>query len=230
MKTVAGVLGFVLCILPARGADVEALIKQLKDSDPDLRRSAAKALGEAGSEAKTAVAALSAALKDKDLFVRRFSAQSLGELGPDARDAVPALRKAVDDPKKEVQEAAVGALGKIGLEGVSTLAALVKDANRPPIIRRAAADALQSIGVDAKAAVPALVSALKGQTPKGKKAMQLDKDADVRVEMANALGAIATAADKDALAVLEPLTDRKERNRSLQQAASTAIRKIKERE
>jgi HEAT repeat protein len=229
MRVLLAVAGIVMCVLPVRGADVEVLIKQLKDRDTDVRRAAAKSLGEAGKEARSAVLALSAALKDSDLFVRRFSAQALGDIGPEAKDAVPALRKAIDDPKKEVQEAAVSALGKIGLPSVDVLAAVVKDANRLPLVRRTAADALQAIGPEAKSAVPTLVLALKGVAGKGKKPIAMDRDADVRVEIANALGAIASAGDKDALSALEALTDKKQRDRSLKQAATEAIKKIQAR-
>ncbi len=60
-----------------QGAEVADLVSQLKGNDPELRRAAAKELGEAGADAKTAVPALSQALKDKDWHVRRFSALGL---------------------------------------------------------------------------------------------------------------------------------------------------------
>src|SRR6516162_5148467 len=98
MKQFLGILGAVLCLaMPARAADIDGLVKQLKDPDADVRRSAAKLLGEAGPEAKPAVAALSAALKDRDRYVRRYAAQSLGEIGPDAKAAVPSLATAMKD-------------------------------------------------------------------------------------------------------------------------------------
>src|SRR5579872_2491996 len=123
MRMLVGALAVILCLSSARAADVADLIKQLKDRDSDTRRSAAKALGEAGGDAKVVVPALVGALKDRDRFVRRFAAQSLGDLGPDAGAAVPALRKALDDSRKEVQEAAAAALGKIGPAAVQALIA-----------------------------------------------------------------------------------------------------------
>ena len=110
----------------AGAADVTALVKQLKNSDPDLRRAAAKELGEAGSDAKPAITALAGALKDKDLFVRRFAAEALGKIGPDAKSAIKPLVEALNDPKKEVAQAAATALGQIG--AAEPLAAMVTDA------------------------------------------------------------------------------------------------------
>jgi HEAT repeat protein len=227
MRALLGVAGVVLCVAAsARAADVEGLVKQLKGGDPDARRAAAKALAEAGADAKPAVPALKQALKDKDLFVRRFAAQALGAIGPDAASAAPALGAAVNDPRQEVQEAAVTALGKIGAPAVATLGAVVKDPNAAPALRRRAADALGVIGPDARSAVPALVAAL--QPGKGKR---MDKDSDIRVEVATALGQIAGPGDKKAVDALNAIaTNKKERNRTLKTAAGEALGKIKSRQ
>src|SRR5438045_7135993 len=85
-----------LTVAPAKAdendAQIDALIKQLKSPDSDMRREAAKKLGELGKDAKKAGPALVTALKnDKDLFVRRFAAQGVGEVGADPKLAVPAL-------------------------------------------------------------------------------------------------------------------------------------------
>src|SRR5260370_40669517 len=117
MKKLLGAAAAFLClVVSVQAADVEDLVKQLKDKDPDIRRKAAKELADVGADAKPAVPALVASLKDNDLFVRRFSAQALGAIGPDAQGALPALQKIVKDgnEKKEVQEAAVLAIGKMG--------------------------------------------------------------------------------------------------------------------
>src|SRR5436189_671311 len=80
------------CPAAARADAVDDLIKELKNSDSDLRRAAARKLGEMGADARKAGPALVTALKsDKDLFVRRFAAQALGEVGAEPKTAVPAL-------------------------------------------------------------------------------------------------------------------------------------------
>ncbi len=194
----------------AVAADVPSLVKQLKSPDPDLRRAAAKELGEAGPDAKTAITALTTALGDKDLFVRRFAAQALGEIGPEAKSAVKPLSEALKDPKKEVAQAAATALGKIG--AVEPLAALAGDTRRDPAARRKAIEALGAMKADARSAVPDLTKALK--------------DKDVRIEAADALGEIGPDASS-ALKDLDAIAASKERDRNFKKAVTEAIKKIK---
>jgi len=194
----------------AHASDVATLTKQLKSSDPEMRRAAAKGLSEAGPDAKTAITALTSALSDKDLFVRRFAAQALGEIGPDAKSAVKPLTDALKDPKKEVAEAAATALGKIG--AVEPLTALVRDSKRELGPRRRAIEALGMMKSDAKSAVPALTGALK--------------DKDLRIEAADALGEIGPDASS-ALKELEAIAGSKERDRNFKKAVNGAIKKIK---
>ena len=86
------------------------LIRKLSSKDNEVRRAAAKELGESGQEAKAAVKALTKALKDRDLYVRRYSAEALGNIGPViAREATPALAAALNDDKPQVRLAAVRA-------------------------------------------------------------------------------------------------------------------------
>src|SRR4051812_5084032 len=83
---------------PAR-ADVAALIKKLANSDNEVRRAAAKELGELGKDAKPAVKALAGRLKARALSVRRYAAEALGSIGPDAKEAIPDLTRALGDDK-----------------------------------------------------------------------------------------------------------------------------------
>jgi HEAT repeat protein len=212
--------------MSAVAADVDTLIKQLRDDDADTRRAAAQSLGEAGAEGKPAARALMGALRDRDMFVRRFAALALGEIGADPKDAVPALRTALNDSRKEVQEAAATALGKMGKNAVNALAVAVKDEDREPEVRRKAAEALGSMGGDARPAMKSLVEALKTEpgTGGGKKRAN---PSDIRVEVVTALGNIASPDDKEAVDAINALTDKKNRNRSLQAAAREALKKIK---
>jgi HEAT repeat protein len=231
MRKLVGGLVMVLFVgVSVLGADVEGLIAKLKDTDTDARRAAAKALAEAGGDAKAATPALVEALKDRDMFVRRFSAMALGEIGADPKEAVAGLRGALNDSRKEVQEAAAIALGKMGKEAVGPLVAVIKDTNRETEVRRKAAESLGSIGPDAHEALPTLVNGLRIPDPNDKKkkmAMMKGPNLnDIRVEVATALGNIANADDKAAITVLQALTDRRQRDRTLQKAAREALQKI----
>jgi HEAT repeat protein len=233
MRRLLGVAVVFLCLTAAVRADVDVdeLVKQLKDNDVDVRRKAAKDLADAGAEAKPAMPALTSALvKDTDLFVRRFAAQALGSMGKDAKSAIPTLEKVIKNPKEkmEVQEAAVTAVGKIGAGGVPLLGAIVSNPDYDISVRRMAADGLGGMGADAKDAVPALIDAVKGVAPKGKK---MDKDNDIRLEAAAALGEIATPKDKDALEALKTMNADKgaKKNKPLFDAVNAAVKKIEAR-
>jgi HEAT repeat protein len=227
MKWVWSVCAALLCLAAsARGEGVANLIKQLKDPEASTRRTAAKALGEAGPAAKEAVGALADALKDNDSFVRRFAAQALGEIGPSAGDAVPALSKALQDNRREVQEAAAAALGKIGPGSVQALIGVAKDRRKDAMVRRKAVESLAAMGAAARSAVPGLVEIISGKPGKGGK-KQVDPNTDVRVGAVQALARIAAPDDKTALDALKALTDRKQNNRPLKQAANVALRQIK---
>src|SRR5690606_26045519 len=128
-------------------------IVKLPDRDSDLRRQAAKELGEMGPEAKEAVPALRKALRDSDAYVRRFSAEALGAIGPAAKEAVPDLALAMNDGKKVVALAAVESLGRIGQPAIAALTGAVKDAGKDPEVRRKAALGLGRIGPAARGAV-----------------------------------------------------------------------------
>jgi HEAT repeat protein len=225
MKRFLGLAGIILCVSAAQGADVDELIKQLQTGDSEVRRSAAKALGEGGAESKAAVPALIKALRDHDTFVRRFSAQALGDIGPDAHSAVPALATALNDPKKEVQSAAAHALGKLGPSGVEILIDLLRDDSKDAATRRQAIDALSNLGPAGHSAVPTLTELLKEKTSKGKKKVAPD---DLRVSAAMALGSLAKAEDTNTIETLESLMDKKSKApRDLKQAANQALRKIR---
>jgi HEAT repeat protein len=73
-------------LLPKRKAEarqiVPALIEALKDSDSDVRRSAAIGLGGFGEQAKDAIPALQEAEHDKDARVRESAGVALSRIDP----------------------------------------------------------------------------------------------------------------------------------------------------
>ena len=147
----------------------EASVGLLKESDDaDVRRHAAKKLGEIGAMAETAILDLAEATHDEDKIVRWYAARALGRLG---RPAVPALIQALQHEDTTLRRKAADALGDIGPEArtaVSALARTLQD-DEDTNVRWTAARALLEIGADAKAAIPAV-----------KKAAFYDKDQDVR--------------------------------------------------
>jgi HEAT repeat protein len=224
MKRIWGLVGILVCAAATQGAEVGELVKQLQEGDSETRRAAATALGEGGAESKAAVPALIKALKDRDTFVRRFSARALGGIGPDAASAAPALTAALSDSRKEVQNAAARALAKIGPSGVTALIGVIRDDAKDAMTRRQAIESLSNAGRAAHDAVPALTELLKEKTGKNKKKMAPE---DLRIDAATALGALATADDKDAIETLKALTDKKAKTpRGLRQAAQMSLRKI----
>jgi HEAT repeat protein len=226
MKRFLGVVGLFLGVSAVPGADVDDLIKQLQSNDAEVRRMAAKELGEGGADSEAAVPALMKALKDRDTFVRRFSAQALGEIGADASPAVFALAAALDDPKKEVQSAAAHALGKLGPSGVETLIGIVRDDSNDPMLRLLVIDVLGKLGPAGHSAVPTLTNLLKPATSKNSKKKAPPED--FRIPAAIALGSLAKASDTQTIAALEAFTAKKAKApRPLKQAANQALQKIR---
>lgn len=167
----------------ARLRSVTALTRALGDELPEVRLSAARALG--SLEDPRSVAALSAALRnDPDAEVRKMAAWALGRIEDAA--AVPALSQALaSDRSVEVRETAVWALGQIEApEGVDALLPLLRDGSAQ--VRRQAAWALGQI--ESGRAVARLGAALR------------DGDPGVRETAAWALGQIEDAAAVEALA------------------------------
>lgn len=222
--------------LAARAA-VPGLAKALHDVYPEVRKSAAKALGQIG---RPAANALVEALTTRDAGIRKMAAQALGQAGPDVKKAVPDLIEALQDKVNDVRMAAIDALGEMGEEGKEAapqLARLLRDPNLRVRERVRAAlasigpaaveplsnalgeeekievrmDAIQLIAVfgpAAKKAVPALRNALK------------DGDPRIRAAAANALGKMEL---DGADAVPDLLTALKDKKLAVQSEAVTAL-------
>jgi len=133
-----------------------ALIEGLKSSEVTIRRNAAFALGELGSDAGPAIRYLASALQtDPDMEVRRNAAFALGEIGS---QSIPILIQVLGDDDSRVRRNVASALVRIGRPAVASLAAALEGHN--PIVRKNAAGILGRIGPAAKEAVPDLEKAL----------------------------------------------------------------------
>jgi len=94
-------------------ATASRLVTLLQDQDPQMRTTAAQALGKIA--APDTVPALLRSLEDTDPAVRAMSAWALGRFGEDILDlAGLELAKRLDDPSPAVKLAAAQALGAVG--------------------------------------------------------------------------------------------------------------------
>jgi HEAT repeat protein len=138
---------------PASKAVLPALIALLKEPPKETERVRTLLvwLG------PLAVPSLAAALKDEEPAIRQAAADTLGQLGPVAREAVPALAGTLEDKTSSVALAAALALPRIDPTRARDALPHLTDS----LDHAAAADALADMGPDARAAVPALLAALK---------------------------------------------------------------------
>jgi HEAT repeat protein len=185
---------------------VPALTEALRDRDADARKNAARTLARLGSDAVPAVPALSKALKDHEVSVRASAAYALGEIGPAAREAAPALARALRDSAKSVRNEAALALGQIGPEATKPLGALVHEED--PAVRIEALRVLELFGPQAKEALPDLRQALQDSEPR------------VRAKAADVIGRIGKEAQD---AVPELLANLQVKKMEVQVASANAL-------
>ncbi|NLY00226.1 MAG: sigma-70 family RNA polymerase sigma factor [Rhodopirellula sp.] len=133
--------------------DPDALTRELAilcwDTNPNIRRAAAKALGDFGPRTKKGIRDLSRLLRDHEWEVRCAAAEALGNMGLAARSAVPELVSLLQDPCWEVRHASVRALKRIGPESkvaIPELFALYRNAQLRPHLRQDIAATLVSLG------------------------------------------------------------------------------------
>jgi HEAT repeat protein len=202
---------------------VPGLAAALGDDDARVRRSAIDALEMAGPEALPALPALAHTLGDPDRFIRWSAIRTLGKLGPPAAGwAVPGLTHLLHDPDVDLRKAAAAALARLnspqhaGAADPSRLDA-IPDAllhsleDQDAGTRVAALQALRSLHVDSRPALPVLLRALA------------DPDAHVREAAAQTLGAFGPSA-RDAVDELRLTL--KDPDTAVRHAASAALLSI----
>ena len=140
--------------------NIDELITQLQDPNPDVRSSTVKALAKSGDS--TAVAPLITALQDESELVRGCALQGLKDIGP---PAVPLLIVALKNRDRKVRRKASCVIDNIGFElkevgDFQAIAPLI-DALQDPtsVVRSHSVTALGKIGEPQ--ALPAVISALK---------------------------------------------------------------------
>jgi HEAT repeat protein len=178
-------------------AYVDALLRQLKDANPEVRYGAIDALMQRKPLAEPAISALTNALQDPNLGVRRNAADALGRLGP---VGVPSLIQALKEKDPKTRSDAAAAMLNLGAAGapvVPLLANALKDSD--PDVRRSATGTLASLIYQlgpAKAPVSQIMGALK------------DKDPEVRSSAARMLGSMGPTAIQAVNPIAELLKDK----------------------
>ncbi|MDY6906429.1 MAG: HEAT repeat domain-containing protein [Thermodesulfobacteriota bacterium] len=181
----------------------------LDDSDwgyhyREVRKAAARALGEIGFAARAANPALIETAKSDDYAVRLAAVKALGRIGPRSENQViAALKNALDDPDYDVRREAAAALGRFGIEDNATVDELVRSLSDQDFdVRREAAISLGRLGPSSDETIKALVNALD------------DRDADVRAAVVSALGKVSERKQPQVMtAVLTAMDDQAEQVR-----------------
>ena len=143
-----------------------------------------------------------ARLNDKDEFIRRAAAEGLARTG-DGSELTTLQAGASTDPSPMTRAAMTFAMQKLGQNYLTRLVDFLNSSRLAPQVQ----GYLRELGPEI---VPALVPRLQ------------EPDADVRAQVAEALGALG---DTSTVAVLDPLT--KDRDRGVVMAATQAIDRIK---
>ncbi|MCS6319076.1 MAG: HEAT repeat domain-containing protein [Nitrospira sp.] len=185
----------------------QRLVALLADSDPDVRRTAAEALGKVGH--RSASAGLIVSLNDRDASVRAAAALSLGRVGDG--ESGSALAERLADSDEAVRAASAMALGAIEISAVRE-SQILKVLHHPQDSARIAATrallTLDTVSLsadlvgalhDSDAQVRQGVVAVLGETGDGGAVPHLllllrtDASAGVRAEAAFRLGKIGTS-------------------------------------
>lgn len=141
------------------------LTKLLTDAEPQVRRSAAFAIGGYGPRAQSAKRALVSAFKDSNPSVRQNAAFAMGKLGTEAAsDGVNGLSGLLVDEDAVVRRDAAAALGEIGKPTASSAVRALAECcrrDKDENVRKAALDALVNLaGPEDKASASELTALL----------------------------------------------------------------------
>jgi HEAT repeat protein len=132
---------------PSASGATAALVAALKDESPDVRQTAAIALGHVNPDAGLALPELLKATKDRDKSVRCYAIHAIGSLGKSAASAIPDLIEIVrKDEVADVRVAAIEELAGFGNDAKAAVDALtVASKDGRLAIREAALEALKKI-------------------------------------------------------------------------------------
>ena len=211
---------YALAKLGARQAQ-RLLIQALpREDDPEMRGVAPIALvllsGDSDALVALALPRLIMLLADDSKLVRHEAATALAHIGPDGADAMPAIMKRLADSDFPVRYSASDAAGKFGAAAQSAVPLLEANLKlRDEFLQVVSAWALVNINPRA----PGLAALCVAPLTRGLKA----SDARVRVQSAEALGMMGSAASGAATALEELARDA---DKDVCNAAAAALRKI----
>ena len=142
------------------------LVPLLRNGDPIVRATAAKALGELGPEAAGAVPGLVAMLSAPDENSRLVAAQTLARLGPQSEPAVDALIAMLDDESPRMRGAAARSLAAIGPGASRASVPLARRLSDPhPDVRGTTSYAFQELAHHAAPATQDIIALLGHEDP-----------------------------------------------------------------
>jgi len=144
-----------------------ALERSLRDPDPDLRGTAAEALGRISSRRPAALdAVLRYVEQEPEPFVRARAVYGIGRSGSSGGPAVPLLLRLAATDATHAYDTALWALGEIGLYADTVIPVLIAGLGKPHSDQRwVAAKALGRFGSQAHSAVPVLLEMLGDRHP-----------------------------------------------------------------
>ncbi|MBI1852312.1 MAG: HEAT repeat domain-containing protein [Planctomycetes bacterium] len=158
----------MVLVLRRIGTDAIPTLRTVaKAGSPDIRIWAAQTLLDLGAEPGDVLPVALDVLKSSSFRAREKALWIVDALGPKAKDALPAVARATQDTEAHVRLAAFRAIGSMKgdrAEFVKSAGDLLKK-DPDPEIRERAAFFLKRTGPEAKAAIPALVSALRDKVP-----------------------------------------------------------------
>lgn len=194
---------------------VDSLRVALADPAPNVRATAAAALGRLGHQAVTATAALLAAMKDETPGVRVLSATALGRVAPGNAKAIETLGLALaGDSSINVRNAAASGLGWMGPQAAVAAPLMIQALNdRDGTVRVHVIVALGRIGP----ADGSVASALKHIA-------EQDPSANVRIWAIRALGLIGAKSDLVVPTLLKMFDDA---NGNIRHAAASQLGRIR---
>lgn len=151
-------------------AEIRAAVRNLRDSDGEVRQDAAGQLWQILRERDEdeppvgcdVIAALAQALADEDRQVRLYAAYALGCAGDVAEAAVPALATALEDPDADVADVAGYTLAGLGDPALPALAEAIRKGGQAA---RQAAKLFGESACDDEQTLPLVLAALQSEDP-----------------------------------------------------------------